>query len=125
GRGLGLADVLALALPVDGRAAGPAALLALEASGRVDELVRDLGELEVLRERARDGGLLEVVGLELLDRGEPLVLVHGVASDEEGEQVTHAGVRGDLGDAAGLSPAVRPRGGDVAEGRVQRSPCES
>src|SRR5690606_3453026 len=58
-------------------------------------------------------------GLELLDRGEPLVLVHGVARDEEGEHVADAGVGGHLVEPADLEPALRLGGDVVAEVREQ------
>jgi hypothetical protein len=56
--------------------------------------------------RAGHRRLLEAVGLQLLDGGQPLVLVHRVARDQEREHVPDAGVLGELVEARGLQAAL-------------------
>src|SRR5829696_366517 len=70
-----LGHVLEPALAVLGRTAGPAALFALSALREVHEPVGDLAHLQFLREVAGYRRLFEAVLLQLLDCGEPLVLV--------------------------------------------------
>jgi hypothetical protein len=99
------------------------------AVGEVEVLVAHVGVLLRLREVVGHGQSLEAVGLELLDRAQPLVLVHGVARQEEREEVAHARVVGhvieprDLQAALHLGVRVRvevrhhvPAGGDVPRG---------
>ena len=65
-----------------------------------------LGVLELLREVAGHRQLLQALGLQLGDRGQPLVLVHGVAGDEEAQQIAHALVVGHVVEPGGLQPAL-------------------
>src|SRR5829696_119954 len=75
-----LGHVLEGALAVLGRPARPAALLTLGALREVHEPVGYLAHLSLLGEVGRHRRLLQAVLLEFLYGGEPLVLVHGVAS---------------------------------------------
>src|SRR3954462_2373493 len=77
----GVRDVAEGAVPVRRRAVRPATLDGVLALGGVVEGVRRLGDLVALGEVARRRVVLEAVLTQLLDRGEPLVLVHAVAGE--------------------------------------------
>src|SRR5215213_3937073 len=106
GQGPGLLDVAELGPAVGGLPRGPAALAAVLARGEVPERVGVLLVLLSVGEVAGHGQLLQPVGLELFDGGQPLVLVHGVAGQQELEQVLDAGVVGHVVDAGHLQPAL-------------------
>src|SRR5215212_1069692 len=99
---LWLSHVLELPLAVHGRTLSPAALLALGALREVLELVGHLAHLPLLGEVRWHGGILEAVRLQLLYGRKPLVLVHGVAREQEREHVPHPRVLGELVQAGHL-----------------------
>src|SRR3954451_4600661 len=89
----------------------PAALRRVLALTEVVEGVLGLGDLVALGEVARRGQLLGPVVAQLLDRREPLVLVHPVAGEVELEHLPDARVVGQVEDPCGLQPALRLGGG--------------
>ncbi len=103
---------------------GPVRPPALARSGTVGQAPNRVGVLLVLLVEEGSGGHIafEAVGLQLLDRGQPHVLVGGVAGQVELEHLLHARVVGHVVQPRRLQAALG-LGGDVGAEVGQQVPA--